>query len=275
MKFRPGKSTLQASSLLEIAIAMSVLGSFGLSVYAVLNIGMVLGAKNAAVNTAHQQARTAMLQMVTDLHSAISLPSLTDANGVALVNPAPNTSAPGISFQLWSAGPYQICSDAAVGSTFVQIKVPANGRVPVAGQRLLIPTHQVESDITAVSSAGSGKYNVTLADTLPVAIAHTGSPDNYNISCVISDRCAYVVNNKSLQWNGPTTRKAFSVLGSDIISPTPFSTPNTPAGALYYRFVAAINLSTSDSKYSNRGFKAANILLNGQVPMRARIALYQ
>ena len=51
--------------------------------------------------------------------------------------------------------------------------------------------------------------------------------------------------------------------------------PLTPAGALYYRFVAAINLSTADMQYSNRGFKSANILLNGQVPMRARLTTYQ
>ena len=65
----------------------------------------ILGAKNTAVNTAHQQARTAMLQMIQDLHSAVSLPALSDVNHVPLVNPAPNTAAPGISFQLWSTGP--------------------------------------------------------------------------------------------------------------------------------------------------------------------------
>ena len=62
---------------------------------------------------------------------------------------------------------------------------------------------------------------------------------------------------------------------NDITNPKPFSTPNTPAGALYYRFVAAIDLSTSDLNYSNRGFKSANILLNGQVPLRTRLTTYQ
>ena len=63
--------------------------------------------------------------------------------------------------------------------------------------------------------------------------------------------------------------------GNDIISSTPFSIPTTPGGALYYRFVAAVNLSTADDKSSNRGFKSANILLNGQVPMRARLTTFQ
>jgi hypothetical protein len=64
-------------------------------------------------------------------------------------------------------------------------------------------------------------------------------------------------------------------MGNDITNATPFSTPLTPAGALYSRFVAAIDLSTSDLHYSNRGYKAANILLNGQVPFKARLTTYQ
>ena len=64
-------------------------------------------------------------------------------------------------------------------------------------------------------------------------------------------------------------------MGTGITSPNPFSTPLTEAGALYYRFVAAVNLSTADPEYSNRGFKAANIFLNGQVPMKARLTTYQ
>jgi hypothetical protein len=57
---------------------MGLIGVLGLAIYSMLNIGMILGAKNTAVNTAHQQARVAMLQMVQDIHSAVSLPALTD-----------------------------------------------------------------------------------------------------------------------------------------------------------------------------------------------------
>ena len=95
----------RGTSLVELAVTLSLIGVFGLSIYSMLNVGMIMGAKNGAVNTAHQQARVAMLQMVRDLHSAISLPALTDGNAVPLVNPAPNTSAAGISFQLWATGP--------------------------------------------------------------------------------------------------------------------------------------------------------------------------
>ncbi len=256
-------------------MAMGLLGVFGIAIYSMLNVSMVLGAKNTAVNSAHQQARTAMLQMVRDIHFAVSLPALTDVNGLALVNPTPNTAAPGISFQMWSAGPYQITADSAAGSAVIQIQVPGDSRVPVAGQRVIVQGHRVEENINSVTSLGGGAYRLKLDNPITNAIDGTGSPTFYNISCFITDRCSYVVTNGSLQWNGPTTRKAFAVLGSDVVSPTPFTIPNTPAGALYYRFVAAINLCTSDSKYDQRGYKSANILLNGQVPMRARLTIYQ
>jgi Tfp pilus assembly protein PilV len=267
--------TLSGLTLVEVMMAMGLLGVFGIAVYSMLNVGMVLGAKNTAVNTAHQQARTAMLQMIQDLHSAVSLPALIDANGAALVNPAPNTGAPGISFQLWSSGPYQICADSAAGASTINIQIPNGSKTPVVGQRVIVQGHRIEEDITLATSLGGGVYQLTLANPLTNAIAGTGSPTFYNISCFLTDRCSYTVKNGSLEWNGPTTRKSFSMLGNDIISPTPFTTPNTPAGALYYRFVAAINLCTSDSKYDKRGFKSANILLNGQVPTRARLTDYQ
>jgi prepilin-type N-terminal cleavage/methylation domain-containing protein len=262
-------------TLIEVMMAMGLLGVFGIAVYSMLNIGMILGAKNTAVNSAHQQARTAMLQMVQDLHSAVSLPALTDVNHAFLANPAPNTAAPGIAFQLWSAGPYQVCADSDAGSSTINVQVPAGGRIPVVGQRVIVQGHRVEEDITAVTDVGGGVFRLTLAHPLVHDIAGTGTPTFYNISCFLTDRCSYTVTNGALQWDGPTTRKSFVVLGNDIISPTPFTTPNTPAGALYYRFVAAINLCTSDEKYDKRGFKSANILLNGQVPTRARLTDYQ
>jgi hypothetical protein len=269
------RNRIRGATLLELSIAMSLIGSVGLAIYSMLNVGMILGAKNTAVNTAHQQARIAMLQLVQDLHSCISLPALCDVNSVPLVNPAPNTPAPGISFQLWAGGPYQVAADAAIGASVIQIQLTSTDPIPQVGERLIIETHQIEQDITAVSSVGANKYNITLAAPITVAIQGTGSPTFYNIPCFITDRCSYVVNNGALEWHGPTVKKAFAVLGNDITSPNPFSIPATPAGALYYRFVAAIDLSTADASYSNRGFRSANILLNGQVPMRARLTTYQ
>jgi type II secretory pathway pseudopilin PulG len=257
--------------LIELVFTTVLIGVLGLIIYSILNMGTILGAKNTAVNSAHQQARTAMLQMVQDLHSAISLPSLCDSTGAAVSGQGP---AAGIAFQLFSGGPYKINADATTSDNTVDIKNPTAtmSPVPVVGQRLIIPGHQIEDDITAVTKIDNKTYTLTLAHTLPVAINNTAS---YVIPCFLTDRCSYIIQNQTLDWTGPTSRKAFSVMGNNITSPTPFTTPTTAAGALYYRFVAAIDLSTSDLNYNNRGFKSANILLNGQVPMRARLTTYQ
>jgi type II secretory pathway pseudopilin PulG len=281
-------------TLTEVLFTTVLIGVVGLLIYSLLITGTILGAKNTAINTAHQQARLAMLQMVQDLHSAISLPQLVDANGLPIAAPSPGASpgsAQGISFQLWSQGPYRIAADRTASDNTVPIEIPAANPAPIPGQRLIVPTHQIEDNITAVagpSNAGNGKvqYTLTLAHTLQyidpasniprgAAISGTGAPTSYNISCYLADRCSYIVNNQQLQWHGPTAHKAFSSLGSDIMSPTPFSIPTTPAGALYHRIIAAIDLSTTDAQYSHRGFKSANILLNGQVPARARLTTYQ
>ncbi len=258
-------------TVLELMFTVGMMAVVGVIIFSLFSTGTILGAKNTAVNTAHQQARTAMLQMVQDLHSTVSLPYLVDATGNALSGAGP---AAGISFQLWSIGPLQIVADAAAGTKVVTVKVPAGTQAPVAGQRIIVPTHEIEDDIATVAGSGANCV-LTLAHTLPNAISGTQSPTNYNIACFITDRCSYIVNNQQLQWNGPTVRKSFAIMGNDITSVTPFTTPNTPAGALYYRFVSAIDLSTSDLKYNNRGFKSANILLNGQVPIRARLTTYQ
>jgi hypothetical protein len=158
------------------------------------------------------------------------------------------------------------------------------------GQRLIIPSHQIEADIKSVSGS-NGDWMVVMDNflvkpgtpnsyqlpdlswaihTLPVSVLGTTSAVG-DVVCFVTDRCWYTVANNALSWH----RLGDRVMVNDITNNTPFSTPTTPAGALYYRFVAAIDLSTSDLDYKNRGFKSANVLLNGQVPMRARLTTYQ
>jgi hypothetical protein len=269
------------STLVETIFTTVLMGIVGLVIYSLLNIGTILASKNIAVNGAHQQARTAMLQMVQDLHGSVSLPQLVDVNGSPSPTPDPNatptptaapTAAPGIAFQLFASGPHRVTSDVTTLENTVTI---ATTRVlnpqPSPGQRLIIPGHAIEDDITAVTRNSSRSFTLTLAHNVSAAIdVSTG-----NIPCFITDRCSYIIQNQELHWAGPTTKKTFSVMGQNIISPNPFSVPATATGALYYRFVAAIDLSTSDLKFSNRGFKSANILLNGQVPIRTRMTIKQ
>src|SRR4051812_49174696 len=110
-------------SLIEISVTMGITGVVGMVIYSLLNIGTVLGAKNTATNTAHQRARIAMIDMIQDLHSAISLPALQGVVG---------TQASGISFQKWgervsggvltpNGGPHKIVQDADTGQNEIRI----------------------------------------------------------------------------------------------------------------------------------------------------------
>ena len=267
----------------ELSITMAVVGTLGLVIYSLLNIGTILGAKNTAVNTAHQQARVAMLKMIEDLHSAVSVPAL--VNPVGTVTPV----APEISFQQWGSapvngqltpngGPHKIRNDAATGQNQIRIVVTGTQPIPVVNQRVIIPTHQIEEDIIAVNG-GANDCILTLRNNLTTAIKGTNSTAG-DIICYITDRCSYKV---VLVNAGPPAEYKLQFVNTqgardivnDITNPTPFSIPLTPAGALYNRFVAAIDLSTSDPKYTKRGYKSANILLNGQVPFKTRLTIFQ
>jgi len=267
-------------TLVEISVTMGLTGVLGMVIYSLLNLGTILGAKNTAMNTAHQRARVAMIDMIQDIHAAISLPQL-----IGTVN----GQAPEISFQMWGSqvvngvsktpngGPHRIKEDAATGQNQIRIDTGSQPKAQV-GQRLIVPTHQIEDDIIATNGPADDQ-TLTLAHNLPVAIKGTDSTVG-DVICYLTDRVSYRVTQVTagppaeykLQW--VTTQGVRDVV-NDITNPRPFSIPTTAGGALYYRFVAAIDLSTSDPKYSRRGYKSANILLNGQVPYKARLTTYQ
>ena len=261
----------RAMTLVESMITLVLVGVLGLLVYSLLNLGTILGAKNSAVNVAHQSARMAMLQMTQDFHSAVSPFTLVDGNGNTVAGTGP---AEGVAFHLWGKDtngqelpPYKIRNNAAAGQN--QVRIVATLVQPAVGQWLIVPTHEIEAQITAVS--GTSDCTLTLATNISTGIEGTGDPTYYNIACFITDRVSYTVVNGGLQWSGPAFKKTFSsaVLGQNITNSKPFTIPTSQAGAPLTESVAAIDLSTADNTYSNRGFKAANILLEGQVPSRA------
>lgn len=262
----------RAFTLIETLFTAVLIGVLGLLVYSLLNIGTILGAKNSAVNVAHQTARIAMLQMTQDFHSAVSPFQLVDANGNSVAGTGP---AEGVAFHLWSkdtngndSPPFKVHTSYtnAAGQNTIHI-VATTATKPTIGQWLMIPTHNIQLDIKAVS--GTSDCVLTLGSNLPVDVDGTSG----NIACFVTDRCSYIVTNGALQWSGPNYKKTFTsaVLGQNITNAKPFSTPTTVSGAPITQSVAAIDLSTADNTYSNRGFKAANILLSGQIPARANL----
>ncbi|WP_083805442.1 PulJ/GspJ family protein [Chthoniobacter flavus] len=108
MRYRHSStSSARGFTLIEMVVATMIMAITGTIIYNILYTGMVLFAKNSAVNVAHQEARVAVMQMEQDIHAAVSIPQLTDnANPPNAV--AGNGPAAGISFQLYAGGPFQI-----------------------------------------------------------------------------------------------------------------------------------------------------------------------
>jgi len=259
-------------ALVEILVATTIMMIMGGLIFTTYRAGLTLFAKNTAVNMAHQQARMAVLVMERDLHGAVSIPQLVDMNQAVV---AGNGPAAGISFQLFSAGPFQIPTTAASGQN--QITVRTNSYTPKIGQHLCLPLHQIELDITAVG-AGATDRVLTLASNLPRPVQTTldnaGTPLPVVVTGFITDRYYFIVNNGQLRYfkPGDTVGK---LLANDITSASPFSIPVTPLGAAYNRFVAAINLTTADTGSTNLNFKAANMYLNALVPYRSKLCYFQ
>lgn len=256
-------------TLIELMISVAMIGFTGGIIYLILNSGLVLFAKNSAINVAHQQARMAVIQMVQDIHSSVSIPQLVDSSRTVLSGTGP---AAGISFQLMASNkPFRIQANAAANQN--QITVITNGFTPVVGQRLIIPAYPIELDITGVSVSGSNS-TLTLASNLNKTVTVSASGNSYNVVCHITDRVYYVVANGNLNYY-PRNSATPTIMANDITNATPFSIPTTIMGTPNNQFVAAINLSTADPEYSNRSFKSANMFLNAQVPIMARITTYQ
>jgi hypothetical protein len=263
-------------------IATVLVGALGVMVFSILSTGTSLGAKNTATNIAHQQARSAMLRMTQQLHAAVSQPQLVDVNG----NVTAAQPAPGIAFQAWAGGPYQITQDTANAWASVSVNVGTdkpftNGTAPL-NQRLIIPGYQVEADIT-VPITWTSTVNLIPSPTpnpTPVAVTITGTqaPTNYNVACFITNRCYYVVkpdaNNPgygALEWHYTSAQTGLPtvVTLANGVSATPFALAGNNV---------SINLSSEASNYSNQesrssyaGFKSTKISLNETVPIRARL----
>lgn len=288
----------RAFTLTEMLVAAGLIGVVGLVLYSLINICAVLGAKNTVINATHEPTRVQVLDILQDLHSAVSLPQLVNNDGTTpWTSPTP---APGVSFQKWAVftalnqsgqpvpqpvRPFKIYQDAQTTQNYLKIAVPNNWSAPLVGQGLIVPSHQVEADIRAVQTAsgapsGFQGYMVTLwnfrdrplpnSGNLPVAISGTTSAAG-DIVCFITDRCSYTISNNTLALNfrGNSHR-----IGSGKVSTNsnPFYIPSPLAGPASG---AAFALSTADLAYSNRGFRSGNIFLNGQVPIKSKLTTYQ
>lgn len=202
----------------EMAIAAAVTAILGIVVFNVLNSGMILYAKNTAVNSAHEEAREGMNRLTRDIHAAVSVPQLRnsthDANYTAsgsytVVSSQPvNGVAPtaaGVSFQNVVQGSPDYVWQDPNNANLILIKDP--GDPPTAGMRLIVPFWGIEDDIYKVTASGtSGHSNVFLQNGGDATVAgkarkygqgtYQGWVSPYAIT-YYTERVLYVVENGS------------------------------------------------------------------------------
>jgi hypothetical protein len=180
----------------EMVVSTAIMAILGIVFLNVLNSGMILYAKNTAVNSAHEEARQGVNRFTRDLHAAVSVPQLRnnthDANyscgpsgalydcgdtantnsfvvvSSAAVNGVAPTAA-GISFQDVVLGsPDYVWQDNS-NSNMIKIKDPGDN--PTAGMRLIVPQFGYEDAITKVAGAGTNHSNIFLLNGKDTTIA--------------------------------------------------------------------------------------------------------
>ena len=186
----------------EMVVSAMILAILGLVFIQVLNSGMILYAKNTAVNSAHTEARDGINRLTRDTHASVSVPQLRDTsfNVVSSTPVQANGFAPmaaGVSFQNVASGPNFVWQDPGA-ATLIMIKDGVTK--PTAGMHILIPFWNVEDDIVKVAASGTVNHsNVFLAQGQETIVASkaplfTDTGTNYAIT-YYTERVMYLVKN--------------------------------------------------------------------------------
>lgn len=191
----------------EMVVSTMVMAILGIVFLNVLNSGMILYAKNTAVNSAHEEARQGINRLTRDIHAAVSVPQLrsstTDANhtvagSFAVVSSTPSggvaPTAAGVSFQnVVSGSPDFVWKDPS-GNGLIMIK--DNPNPPTAGMRLIVPYWGIEDDVLKVTGASANHSNVFLAaggESIVVSKAPTYLNGDAYALTYYTERMLYVV----------------------------------------------------------------------------------
>ena len=260
-------------TLVEILVVTATLGIIITAALALLNYGLTLYARNVRVNMAHQEARNGMMRVVRDVHRAVSIPQLVDAN-LQQVNTA--GPAAGVTFQTIANGPFQMMHDPAAPS-LMQVTTPRpQPDPPSVGDHLVALDYDVEADITQVTATGAGSnhWNIFLANGSEKRVQ---PKSNSFIVCYITRRIGYVVNNNELRFypNLIATPTTYAVIARNVTSAAPFSIPLNQSGTPETRFTA-VSITVTDPNFSNRGYKATSMQMSDAgVPYRCVVTKYQ
>jgi type II secretory pathway pseudopilin PulG len=274
MRRRPSKRRDQSGfTLIEMLVVTVSIGLIVTAIFALLNFGLTLFARNVRVNMAHQEARNGTMRVVRDLHQSVSIPKLVDAN----LQPV-NTTGPtaGITFQIVATGPFKIMIDPAAPQ-LLHIETPdPKPTAPSIGDHMVVLDYNVEADIVDVQAQGEGSnhWNIFLANQNEKRVSPKS--DSYLV-CYITRRAGYVVKNGELRSypNLIATPTTYSVIARNITSATPFSIPLNDTGTPDTRYTS-VNITATDPTYSNRGYKNTSMqMVDARVPYRAQVTKYQ
>jgi type II secretory pathway pseudopilin PulG len=223
----------------EMMVAVGVLGLLGLVFFSVLKSGIVLFAKNTAVNLAHEEARQGINRLTRDIHASVSMPQLCNldstTNPISL--PAPNPSPIPISgvavgpmfaavtFQNVASGPNYIWNDPPSGL----IKIKDNYNVST-GQHLIIPFWGAlfEQDIIKSTAMGANHSNIWLANRADTDIKPRDYLNGSYAIIYYTERIAYVVMNGTYTKDITGLYTEGAKNGNYVWAP-----PGTPFGHLY------------------------------------------
>jgi hypothetical protein len=220
MRYLPRQTSNRAGfTLAETSVATGLFVLTAGMICLILIAGITLYAKNSSVNLAHEQVRQAIDRLQRDIHAAISIPVLVDANRNALNSSGP---AAGVAFMLQSSPTLAVAADAAATQSTIQVS-GLGSYVPLVGQRFVIPAYQIEADITAVNGS-----TLTLASNLGRAVPVSNSPTNYNVVAYVADVVEYVVVNSELRFYKNASSDNYSVVSRTLLNPTPFGLPFNP-----------------------------------------------
>ena len=299
------KARTAGFTLGETMVAIGVTSIVGLCAGYVFINGTILYAKNTAENMAHDENRKAVNRMVHDIHAAVSTPQL---GHIVAGNLAANPTAPaaswtpyGTNLTFWAdagAGPTAGVSFKKMGNSFnpnggpfavkndpgnvdlIQID-SGTANPPHAGMDIVFPYYTdddgrpMEGTLYQVTSNGNNHYNVWIAGGLEERIKNKKGT---NVICYYMSRFAYVVENGNLNYYStsmPPNGVTWPItVARNIINETNRALPAKPFSQASTDYVG-INLTTEDSRYSNRNFKAVNTLLAGSVPIRAQLSKTQ
>jgi hypothetical protein len=297
---RSSPNSQAAFTLADAMVACGLAALVGFIGYAILNTSTILYAKVTSINLAHDESRIAVNRLVGDIHKAVSTPQLWDgkangANGLIDFTEHPvhkdKINASCVSFQIVppDGGPYEVKNDPG-NPDLIMIGASKNGFQATVGMRLIIPMYNIENTIIKATSNGSDHFNVWMAngeERIPKTKKDT------KVICYYTVRNFYAVEDgelraylsgqngngiistsvdkkKLLFKNSDGTAAKWVTIARNITSDNPFNVPNYPD-----RRYVGVDLTTEDSTYSKRGFKATNTLIAGSIPFRARLCEVQ